>query len=359
VEVINMQKAQDENALHMAGKLPADPMKGVRPANPRAAEEERKRVEVYTVKQLLESSHERALAPRAQGLTTGHYLLDRYTGGFRPGFVWAMGGETSWGKSSWAVSIADENLSQGKRVLIVSVEDEQEVYGDRLMCRRARVSADRLRNGRRFLLKDELERIAAVASRGEPAPVYLRAVGKPIDELTPTIDKLVKLEGIDLVVADYLQAFKPRPSKDRRQEVNYIARALTDCIKNAGASGLLLSQVTIDKKRNGPPGKYDLRESQDLANGAEVVVLGWTAEKDYFGDEDPGTDATGRQLQREVTFAKGLRYMLLAKNKTGPKDMFMDMSFDEHTACFDAVEDPETARYTKLHDDLGSSDWDR
>jgi len=42
---------------------------------------------------------QRALSQKKQdNCMTGHWDMDRITGGFRPGFVWVFGADTSWGK---------------------------------------------------------------------------------------------------------------------------------------------------------------------------------------------------------------------------------------------------------------------
>lgn len=348
----------DENEKHMAGVLPSDPFADAKPVNAKAKEIEESRVKVITERELLLGAAKRAHTPREQNaLTTGHYELDDHTaGGFRPGFVWVMGADTNWGKSSWGTAVADENIDRGKRVLIVSAEDEESIYGDRLMLRRSRVSAKRL--FRSQLTREESALVNEIANQGRDAPVYVSVIGKPFERVVDNIQKIIKLEGIQLVVIDYLQRLNTnKRTKDRRQEINYVTGIATDCIKLSGVAGLILSQITVDPKHQKPPGKYSIRESQDVSNGAEVVALGFTPEKDIEG-EDPGRDAKGHQLQREVLFAAGQRYMLLAKNKTGPKDIFMEMDWDEHSACFNRVADSEIERFDQLHDELGCDEWD-
>src|SRR5690606_40381223 len=62
--------------------------------------------------------------------------------------IWVFGADTSWGKSSLFVSVADENLRRGKRILIVSAEDPPSLYGDRLLSRRAQVRSKERRVGK-------------------------------------------------------------------------------------------------------------------------------------------------------------------------------------------------------------------
>lgn len=351
----------DENEkLMKTGKLD-DPFEGAEPMNERAREIERSRIRVSTVKEVIKLAADDARAPRSKNsLTTGHHRLDEWTGGFEPGYVWLAGAESNWGKSGWAVAVSDYNLERGKRVMIVSGEDIPKMYGKRLLLLRSRVSAKAMKEKR--LTKEEWDRIAEVESRAEPMPYVVYANNQPFERLIPQIETAIKREGIDLVIIDYLQCLqtekKSRETKDRRHEVNYIARLATDTIKNADVSGLLLSQITVDLKKSGPPGKYAIRESQDLVNAAEVVLIGYTPPETTYIGENPGRDAKGQQLQRKVEFEKGQRYLLLEKNKDGENKKVAKMDWDDHSACFNRVVDPELDRFDQLHDELGCDDWD-
>src|SRR5690606_23530254 len=129
--------------------------------------------------------------------------------------------------------------------------------------------------------------------------------------------------GIKFVVADYVQRFKTeRRLQDRRNTVTYVAERLSDEIKLAGASGVLLSQLKRIEGRK--PTMDDLKESGDLENMAEHVLLGYR-EKGAGGSWE-------EQVGDRENF---IRYITVAKNKDGPipeKDIIVP--FDEVTASF-------------------------
>ncbi len=129
--------SKDLNDKHQANELPADPGLG---ATPMASEVPR----IRTVAELLHGGQARANSKLTRAMcTTGHYRVDDATGGLKPGFVWVFGADTNWGKSSFLIMLADENIKANRRVLIVSAEDDEKLYGDRLLVRRSRVNADR------------------------------------------------------------------------------------------------------------------------------------------------------------------------------------------------------------------------
>lgn len=340
--------SKDLNDRLQDGGLPEDPASGSRIV---AADVPR----VLTVQDLLLESRRGATERRTRGLiTTGMGKIDGITGGLQDGFVWIFGASTGWGKSSLSVMIADENLKakQPKRTLIVSVEDSERIYGDRLMCRRARISADRLRKKR--LSREEIAAVTDIANRGEDAPVFLDARGKGVEWTAKHTKRIIIEQQIDLVIFDYLQAFdNEKPQQDRRNQINYIGRTLTDVVKNArggsGIAGIIMSQITEDAKKV-IPDKYSIRESKDVAHAAEVVVLGFTPVQDILpaGAERGDTEPIAR---------KGQRHVYIDKVKNGPRGAILPMSWDNESACFNAEADPEEQRLHDLYEQSGAADF--
>jgi replicative DNA helicase len=326
---------KDENDKLRAGQLPDDPFDG----ETVSAEVPR----ILSVRDLLQSSLTRATTRerRVYG-TSGHCRIDEATGGLRPGDVWLCGADTSWGKSSFAVMLADENIKRGKRVLIVSAEDSEATYGDRLMRRRSGVPAERMRH-RRLTAADQ-DAMAEALAKGEPLPVFIDARGRPVEWLAPRCKQAIVEHAIDIVVFDYVGAFVGKLKQpDRRGMVHYVARVLTDVAKTAkpgGIAGVILSQLTHSDEET-VPGKYAIRDSKDLTQMSEVTLIGFLAPRDV---PDRG-------------IRKGDRCIKLAKVKEGPAGGQVRMAWNDVTACFDAVHDeldPEPA--TPADDDWGT--WD-
>jgi replicative DNA helicase len=320
---------KDENDKAVAGELPEDPEEGTRVIDdgPR----------LVNVHDILSASLTRAMKPRQKrGGTTGSRALDGITGGLRSGFTWVMAAETSFGKSSWAVAVADQNLRSGGRVLIISTEDQPSIYGDRLLARRAKINAKRLRDG--CITAEEQASAVATVLRAERDPVYLDAIGKPVEWVLKHLPAMVREYEIDIVIVDYLQEMRStQKHQDRRLELSFIAGSLRASIKGLGACGILLSQIT--KKQDGsPPNKYSARDSQDIVNGAEVVVVGYELTTSF-------TDAGGRE------WAAGTKVLKVDKNKNGPKGT-VPMTWDSEIAAFYDEPDPTYDAIDNLHDDF-------
>lgn len=315
--------SRDLNDKAQAGQLPDDPAHN---ATPVATDVPR----VLTVRDLLVSAQKRASSPHeARGCPTGHYELDSVTGGLKPGFVWVFGADTSWGKSSFLVMLADNCIRQKRKVLIVSAEDSEKIYGDRLLLRRSQISADNLR--KRKLSKEEHEKVAAALSKAEDVPVFLDARGRNVEWICDQVKRLIKEHGIDVVAYDYLQAFdNEKRQQDRRNQVTYIARVLTDSVKTLDVAGIIFSQITVTEGK-GHPDKHSIRESRDVSNAAEVVMLGFTPEKEI------------QNKRGDVLVAAGQKAVLVDKCKDGPRGGLFGMNWNTVSACFDDVIDPEQA----------------
>jgi len=211
---------------------------------------------------------------RRPGVLSGVGELDAATGGLRHGQVWVIGASTSWGKSSWLCHIASRATDTGHRVLIVSAEDSEELYGRRLLQIRASVNAVRLRDG--MLTPDEHERATSAIKHAPTRPFFVSAIRRPVEQVASEVSSLCVSHGIDVVLVDYLQAMRAsRKSQDRRLEVDFVARALTDAIKSRNATGILFSQLTTQKGADHPTHEW-IRECRDVAHAAEVVLLGYS-----------------------------------------------------------------------------------
>jgi hypothetical protein len=271
----------------------------------------------------------------ARGHTTGHADIDALLCGLRPGMVSLVAASTSWGKSSWGIMVADENLRRGVPVLVVSVEDAQLTYGKRIVARRSGVNAIRIRDN--TCDEGDIKKIERVAMRAPSDPFYLNAIGKTVEWCAEAIGAICKERSIGVIVCDYAQRFRTKKNfgSDRRSQVTYVAEVLSDAGRVGGAHTLILSQLKRIEGRE--PMMDDVKESGDLENMADHVLLGHklpTGARYSEGEEKPMK-----------------RVMKVHKNKDGPTftDAWIDMPFDLVTASFVTVTGEE--QINRAHDD--------
>jgi replicative DNA helicase len=211
--------------------------------------------------------------------TTGLPTMDAHMGGFQHEQVTIFGASTNWGKSSYAVLVSDLAFSDKKRIkrpLLVSFEDPETLYGRRLTARRAEVSPNLLRNNKYEPGMPEWRRVLGVAEHAEDNPFFINAIGKTVERAAMEIKCMCAAEQYDLVIIDYLQAIQSaKRHQDKRNEITYIARTLTDVIKTSKCAGLMFSQFRRPLKEGEKPTMHMLKESGDLENAAEVVMIGF------------------------------------------------------------------------------------
>ena len=275
---------------------------------------------VYSVRELLEEAAVRSQS-REQTTrgTTGHHQIDRLTGGLRPGHSWVVAAESSWGKTSFLISVADENLKRGKRVLIVSFEDPRTMYADRLLCRRAKVNAMRLRD--RMLTAAERDSIAEIARLAEDVPVYIEAGSLTIEQLAKQVERVVRTEGIHLVAWDYLQEAKSgKRYQDERVRFRETASIMRSVGRKLDCCTMILSQITEQTGKKYPD-KNSVRECRDVSNAAEHILIGFTPEENIVSDG-------------KIVVLGGTKCIKVDKAKDGRKGT-VAMKWNEDSACFE------------------------
>lgn len=299
------------------GILPKDGPRNPKPVNGAAVRALEDAPVILTEADWLSGSMMRALAKRDESVrpcTSGHQRIDDAAGGIQPGFVWIFGALTNWGKSTWLVMLLDENLKRGKRVLLVGNEDSPAVYADRLMARRSGVNALRLRDGK--LTDGERSRVGEVANAALPKPLHLdcrREAHRKAEWVARQVDRLIRDEGIDLVLFDYIQEFDlKRPVETERVKYREIGKILRSVVKGHNRSGVIFSQVT-EMQTKKYPDKNSIRECRDLSNAAEAVLIGFTPKE---GDHS------------------GKKCILVDKVKNGPTGFAVELEWDENSAAF-------------------------
>lgn len=274
-------------------------------------------VPTYSDPELMTLAYEAITTRHVSGYSSGFPLIDEMTGGLRPGHVWVFGAPTNWGKSSVALAVLDHCQGNGRSSLLISCEDAPELLAVRLMARRAGLPGQAARDGR--LSAQQIERAAdevRLAGERGVAPILIDGRGRDVERLAGDIRAAVRAYGVQIVMVDYLQAITTsQRTQDRRNEINFVARTLTDAIKTSGAAGLIMSQLTGE----------DIRESRDVEHAAEVVLIG-----------------------RKV---EGAMQVFVKKNKTGQKDRAIDLEWDGNTGGVATRQPaPESAQYDHLTD---------
>lgn len=330
------ERGVDENDKAVAGRLPVSPSEGCEPANETAKRIEADKPRVFTVREMMQVAHKAMLSNEPPVMwTSGHWKIDLMTGGLRPDSGWVVGAASNWGKSMFLISLCDENMRSRRNPtvpLIVSGEDSEELYAQRLLARRARVNAMRLRDN--CLKPDEHKRIASVLALAEPKPHYLDGRGVTFERLMHQILELVAKYDVRVVALDYIQEFRTKQKyESERVMFREMARVFRHSLKKLKCGSIILTQVT-GTEQGKAPNKDNIRECKDIGHGAEVIAMGWEP-------TEPILDKNGA-----VLFDAKSKLILLDKTKSGSKGV-VGMDWDPVSACFNRVSRPE---YTQDED---------
>lgn len=253
---------------------------------------DRSPIEAKSLQTLMLNSYNIAKEPRSKSsLTWGHYQLDEMTGGLRPGFVAVIGAASSEGKSSKAIAIADENMQRGARVLIVSLEDGEQVFGNRFLARRAKVNAKSIRDHR--INDRDHSKLTEAVQNAPSSPFFLHCEDMPWERVAIAMDQAILRNQIDLVILDYIQeCWCEKQYQSRQLELQAIARRFRAICRKRNRAGIILTQLTGAEKGK-PPSKEMARECKDIVNGAEQVLLLYTgADGEKMSNLDKAKDGT-------------------------------------------------------------------
>lgn len=244
------------------------------------------------------------------GIPTGFVELDRMTNGLHDGEMIVIAARPSMGKTALAMNIAEHvAISSKLPVAVFSLEMSSQQLVQRLLCSRARVNLQKVREG--FLAERDFPSLTAAASKLAEAEIFIDdSAGLSILELRAKARRLKAQKNIQLIVVDYLQLLKSttRRAQDNRQlEISEISAGLKGLAKELKIPIIVLAQLNRqpEARSGGKPRLSDLRESGSIEQDADLVGLLVRPEV-YEEDEDARAEKAGEAE------------LIIAKQRNGP-----------------------------------------
>ena len=227
----------------------------------------------------------------AEYLPWGIRQLDETVTAERGDFI-VLGADSSVGKTALAVQLAWAQAAKGRRVGFFSLETNALKLTRRLVAQRARIPMSVIKSKR--LSEEQIKDVVALGSASNKVPLMIYdAAGVSVDELRAA----VTADRLEVIYIDYVQLLSA-PGRERWEIVTAISMALHTMAQQLGVAVVGLSQITAsDKKTKSSPGKDDLRESKQLKQDADLIMMMALA--------DPEDNAS-------------LRWLKIEKNKDGP-----------------------------------------
>jgi replicative DNA helicase len=214
-------------------------------------------------------------------IRTGFQVLDAALR-IRPRTQLTIGGYTGCGKSSLMLAMALHQARDGHRPGIVSLEDDRDEWGRRLLAHMSQVDPDDLDN--EAVPIETLGHIELGLREAEQCNVrFAYALNRPIGDVLKAIRALAS-DGCDIVYVDYIQAVFVR-AKGEREDVAFreAAQAIKAECQALGVALVLGSQLKRPdgSKMFAEPTHNQLKETGNLENMSEGIVLLWKT-----GDDD-------------------------------------------------------------------------
>ncbi len=247
------------------------------------------------------------------GLPSGFAGIDSLTNGLHAGEMIVIAARPSMGKTALAMNIAEHAaMDAGKSVIVYSLEMSTQQLMQRLLCSRARVDLNKLRQ--QFIGKHDMSNLITATTKLSECKMFIDDTpGLSILELRARARRLHSRHGVDLIVIDYLQLLRSptkRAQENRQIEVAEISSGIKALAKELKVPIVVLAQLNRNPESRtggskGKPRLSDLRESGSIEQDADVVGLLWREEY-YADDDDSRKESEGRSE------------LIIAKQRNGP-----------------------------------------
>ena len=239
------------------------------------------------------------------GIATGFDKIDKFTGGWQETDLVIIGGASSMGKTSFALAILLNACKYSNTPSVIfSYEMSSNQLLKRLISMESGVNNSYIING--TLGKDEYLRVNQAIGMLEKLPINIDECNiTSLNYLKSRVREYVSKKEVKLVLVDYLQLVSHNNTKStREQEVSKVARTLKNLAKELNITIIALSQLNrgVGMRAMGKPTLSDLRESGEIEQASDIVIL--IHRPEYYGIEhdDKGNNTKG---MANIIFAKG------------------------------------------------------
>jgi KaiC/GvpD/RAD55 family RecA-like ATPase len=254
-----------------------------------------------------------------------------------PGGVYVLAGLTGNGKSSTASNLARLCAKTGKRVLLISLEDDRLAVGRRLLAQEARVAIKALENFKKpgAVTASELTKVDEARGRLRGLPLRIESLVSDLKQVEALIEREAA-DGTKLVILDQSSWITVEGAENPFQEASQISRSLKMLAKRMGVVLLVLVQVN----RGG---------AANRANGQDI-------ELNHIRDSGRWEqDADGVLIIQRIDDSTDPALMTvdLKKHRHGPKEQRITLAFTLRTGLIE--DDPKALKPGKIEGPTGAT----
>ncbi len=212
-----------------------------------------------------------------RGVPSGFPALDNMLSGFQESDLIILAARPSMGKTSLAMDIARLTATKYKNAVgIFSLEMSSQQLVDRMLAAEARVSSWRLRTGK-IRTDEDFDNLQGAMERLSEAPIYIDDQPSATVLSMRSVARRLKIEkDLKLIIVDYLQLITPSIARSDNlvQQVTEISRSLKAMARELKVPVIALSQLSrAVEQRGGRPRLSDLRDSGSIEQDADVVMF--------------------------------------------------------------------------------------
>jgi replicative DNA helicase len=239
------------------------------------------------------------------GCMTGLEEFDKEVGGFFAGELAILAARPGEGKTSLALQIAAHIAGRGRTVYFATLEMGAAELALKRLCGVAGVSNQRVRTGK-IAASDQRQLIEAAGSVGLK---NFHLHDWPSIRVSD-IERSARRLKADIVFVDYLQIVTPSDKKAQRYEqVGGISSDLKQMSRRLNVPVIACCQLgrQVANEKSGAPRLHHLRESGNIEQDADVVLLLWRPESGVPTKNGDNADA-GLEVAKN---RKGVRTRIL------------------------------------------------
>lgn len=303
--------AEPEACLSDAEEAMAQIRTGSYDTDPRPISE----VMVEVMQEIDDIIHKRKTA----GCMTGLVEFDQEVGGLFRGELTIVAARPGQGKTSLALQIAAYCAATGRTIYFATLEMPRIDLAMKRLCSVSDVSSQRVRTG-----DIDIEQQQQLV-KGSQAAAQTNLHLHDWPEIRPfDIRRAARRVGAEVVFVDYLQyVTPPDTTKKRYEQVGDISRQLKTIARQMDVPVVACAQIgrQADQTKEAKPKLSHLRESGNIENDADVVLLLWRPEGGIVGKK--GT-YEGDRWDAELEVAKNRKGATtrLRLDWDGPRTVF-------------------------------------
>jgi replicative DNA helicase len=259
----------------------------------------------------------------SSGSLTGFSDFDKRSGGIQKSDLIIIAAESSQGKTSLALSIANNISISGDAIAIYSMEMRAIQLAARFTSFESKIPANEILYGKFDLMQFQV--LDSSISRLINSKIYIDEKSTSnLDSIVSSIRGMVKNYGIKGAVVDYIQLVHVSDrGMNKEQQTALIARTFKNLAKDLDIWIIALSQLSRDNT-NPVPSIKRLRDSGQIEEAADIVWL-------IYRPEQVGRNQFPEPYETHATEGMALNY--IAKGRNIGTFNFMSR-FDKKTTHF-------------------------